>query len=433
MSRSLTRTSPAWSPSPWSPRHVDRRRGESGRRGLDDQRARRVPTIQGAIDSASNGDTVVVAPGTYHEHIDFTGKNIEVKSSAGPATTIIDGDATAGVVTFKSGETSAAVLRGFTIQNGVPTPGPNSSVSDGAGIRISNASPLVIGNVIQNNDSQSYYAAGIGIFEAAPTIKDNVLQNNCSGSAIYGHFTDAVIEHNTVKNNMGCSADIAVNFLGAGTVTVIDNVIEDNAAGLLVDRTQHRDDQQQRDPAQCRRRHRRVRHDHVRDRAERRRRQHGRWHRHRNPVGQRRRAIREQHSGRQHLLRNALPNRGSVGSSTHGHREQHHRSQLGMWDQHRPDAAHGAEQQPECRQRQLRRRRRIQREHLGEPATSSMQRTATTTCSSRRRRSTRAPMRRRCCRPPTSTAHADPEHHRGPGCIRVHARRADAGRRVHAR
>ena len=67
-----------------------------------------------------------------------------------------------------------------------------------------------------------------------------MLQNNCSGSAIYGHFTDAVIEHNIVKNNMGCSADIAVNFLGAGTVTVTDNVIEDNAAGLLVDRTSTR-------------------------------------------------------------------------------------------------------------------------------------------------------------------------------------------------
>src|SRR6266853_1140202 len=55
----------------------------------------RVPTdyrtIQAAISAASNGDTIVVSPGTYAEHINFLGKAITVQSAQGPGGTVIDG------------------------------------------------------------------------------------------------------------------------------------------------------------------------------------------------------------------------------------------------------------------------------------------------------------------------------------------------------
>ncbi len=81
-------------------------------------------SIQVAIDASINGDTIEVASGTYFEAIDFLGKAITLRSSDGPATTIIDASSvpaageTISVVRCVSGETSATVLNGFTITGG---------------------------------------------------------------------------------------------------------------------------------------------------------------------------------------------------------------------------------------------------------------------------------------------------------------------------
>src|SRR5213592_2934775 len=106
------------------------------------------PTIQAAINAASNGDTVLVAPGTYYENINFMGKAIAVTSSGGPAVTTINGNAAGSVATFDTSEGRSSVLSGFTITNGQPTGFPSW---DGGGIYISYASPTVSRNVITQN------------------------------------------------------------------------------------------------------------------------------------------------------------------------------------------------------------------------------------------------------------------------------------------
>ena len=105
-------------------------------------------TVGAAIAVAASGDTILVCPGSYIENINFGGKAIVVRSTAGPAVTILDGNAVDSVVTFATGETSTSILEGFTIRNG-------RAPFDGGGIRIVSASPVIRHNLIAGNTACS--------------------------------------------------------------------------------------------------------------------------------------------------------------------------------------------------------------------------------------------------------------------------------------
>jgi hypothetical protein len=51
------------------------------------------PTIQAGINAASNGDTVLVAPGTYTERLVVDGKSVAIKSSGGYGVTFFQWNA----------------------------------------------------------------------------------------------------------------------------------------------------------------------------------------------------------------------------------------------------------------------------------------------------------------------------------------------------
>ncbi|MCZ6692101.1 MAG: hypothetical protein O7H41_21150 [Planctomycetota bacterium] len=79
-------------------------------------------TIQAAINASVNGDVVLVQDGTYsgagNQDLLMGGKLIVVMSENGAATTIIDPSPSGrGFFMSNSGETSASVILGFTIQN----------------------------------------------------------------------------------------------------------------------------------------------------------------------------------------------------------------------------------------------------------------------------------------------------------------------------
>src|SRR5437016_467439 len=170
------------------------------------------PTIQAAINAASNGDTVLVAPGTYLENINFNGKAITVTSSGGPSVTIIDGGGKGSVVTFITGETTSSVLSGFTIRNGQSASG-TPGFGSGGGILIKGASPTIRSNVITGNHAID--GIGISINDGSPIIQNNTITGNtqCCGSGGGGGggihasassvatSTSPLISGNTITNN----------------------------------------------------------------------------------------------------------------------------------------------------------------------------------------------------------------------------------------
>lgn len=192
------------------------------------------PTIQAAIDAAANGDTVQVAPGTYHENINFDGKAITVTSTAGPQTTIIDGGQNGPVVTFDSAEGPESVINGFTLRNGY---GTFAAGYDGGGIYVSGASPTITGNVISGN-SACANGAGIALLSSSAVVRGNTITNNsqrgCTGGSgggiyIYGSGS-ALIIGNTISLNTWTAGDGGGIALYSGSPTIQNNLIAGNTA-----------------------------------------------------------------------------------------------------------------------------------------------------------------------------------------------------------
>jgi hypothetical protein len=185
------------------------------------------PTIQAAIDASVDGDTILVADGTYKENIDFKGKAITVKSTNGAATTIIDGSKIDYVVKFVTNESPSSVLDGFTVTNGYP-----------GGINIGGSSPTVVNNIITANTGCS--GIGINIEFAAPLIQNNVISNNvqvgCSGGVGGGGIEAAgaangaqIIGNSITGNNSGSGArGGGIGLWTPGPVLIRGNFISGN-------------------------------------------------------------------------------------------------------------------------------------------------------------------------------------------------------------
>ncbi len=229
------------------------------------------PSIQSGIDSAGNGDTILVAEGRYYENINFRGKAIIVAShliidndSSHISRTIIDGSRpmnpdSASVVFMVSGEDSTSNLCGFTITGGAGTVMKAINQSDrmGGGILIVQCGGKIDRNLIEHNaivDNRGTVFGG-GIFAGSSNeqsfniiisgniIRFNNLVSNRSPQgagllASKGKKGSIFIRGNTISHNKAHCTGSTSAFAGGihilyqvpseGPFIVSDNLITDN-------------------------------------------------------------------------------------------------------------------------------------------------------------------------------------------------------------
>jgi hypothetical protein len=145
-------------------------------------------TIQDGINAVSTGDTILVAPGTYmgepNRQLNLGGREITLMLTGGRDVTTIDPQHEANAFWIGTTQTSATVISGFTIQNGLAQKG-------GAIYLHSNSSPTIMDcRIVACEATQSTDGAGgISCYGGSPTLIDVVF------SANRAYFGGALLTH----------------------------------------------------------------------------------------------------------------------------------------------------------------------------------------------------------------------------------------------
>ena len=213
-------------------------------------------TIQACVDSAAAGDSVLVYPGVYAEHIVAT-RAICLISLSGSAGTVIDGTLSGRCVLFDGIPSPGVVFKGFTVRNGEIQTWPTSFFnSAGGGVFFKGSMGHVSECILEHN-------AGGGIAcddTSTVIIEHNLFQEGyptyieplpVAGAGVITRSSNTVISENTFLNNidsdvvvLDCSPQVVKNrllgtsgyggIIGAANAYIAENLIVNCYEGALL-------------------------------------------------------------------------------------------------------------------------------------------------------------------------------------------------------
>jgi len=193
--------------------------------------------IQSAINASTDGDTVLVWPGTYYENLDLSGHNIMLASldltTGDPQykySTIIDGSQEETSCLWVLSPTTFTI-QGFSIRNGS---GKQGSGYRGGGLYLKQGNVSIFNCIIHNNFARGY-GGGIAnyftnLYLSGTTIKDNHSALNkgggisftASNDVTYTITFDTINRCSVYNNHAYCGADISFSSALKGFKIVLD-------------------------------------------------------------------------------------------------------------------------------------------------------------------------------------------------------------------
>lgn len=190
------------------------------------------PTIQAGINASIDGDTILLADGTYtgagNRDMDFNGKIITVTSESGPDACVIDCQGTVDekhrAFTFDDQETEQALIHGLTIRNGYER--------NGGAIYCYFKSSPTISNCVFSHNSGGVIGGAIYLYSlCTPTITNCVFMDNWGSNCGAGICCDGgnptVINCTFTGNSIDWHKGAAIYCGASGTVNplIVTNCI----------------------------------------------------------------------------------------------------------------------------------------------------------------------------------------------------------------